>query len=80
MQNVEAVILGENMQPEGKYKIKDGVSSFDHHPLIDFEHFYSQGHPISRNPPKQSGKQEGISGIHIRSDSTPLSAYYPVKP
>ena len=30
---------------------------------------YSRGRPVSRNQPKQSSKQEGILGIHIRSRS-----------
>ena len=38
---------------------------------------YSHGHPVSRNQPKQSSKQEGILGIHIRSRSEPRAAYCP---
>ena len=43
-------------------------------------HIYSHGHPVSRNQPKQSSKQEGqegILGIHIRSRSEPRAAYCP---
>ena len=37
---------------------------------------YSHGHPASRNQPSQSSKQEGILGVHIRSDSEPRAAYW----
>ena len=40
-QNIEGAILGENMQPEDNYKIKDRVTSFDHHFLnISKSYFY----------------------------------------
>ena len=38
---------------------------------------YSHGHPVSRNQPKQSSKQDGTLGIHIRSRSEPRAAYFP---
>ena len=38
---------------------------------------YSHGHPVCRNQPKQSSKQEGILGIDIRSHSEPRAAYCP---
>ena len=42
-----------------------------------FNSYVSHGHPVSRNQPKQSSKQEGILGIHIRSRSEPRAAYCP---
>ena len=44
---------------------------------VDDVYIYSRGRPVSRNQPKQSSKQEGILGIHIRSRSEPRAAYCP---
>ena len=39
-------------------------------PPVSVNGKYVQGHPISRNQPNQSSKQEGILGVHIRSPPT----------